>query len=262
MNPIILSTKPDISKLPGGWEPDEVPLLTETTSVKLISNPPSIILENVFSENECSSLIALMDRSPNIEPVTVQGRKITKEESIGSVRTTIWSVQLAEQIWHKIKKYIPERIMDEKTPTDWWQNDKNRRHWKPIMCSPISRFMKYEKEGQHYPHYDVGFIYGDDAIRTLQSVVIYLTTSKEGGATRFIKDGQKNLPVWKHNQDDWTREAKDEEVINQAAAIIGNVLIFDHGLCHDVKTHLDKEPRIIIRTDIIFEAINNLDVTH
>ncbi len=257
MNPIIVSTKPPISKLPGGWEPQGVPSLTEATSIKLLSEPPFMILENAFSQKECAALIDLMNQSPNIEPVTVQGRKITKEEAVGSVRTTIWSVSLGEQIWNKIKNYIPERTMNKKSPTDWWQGDKTRTRWRPIMCSPISRFMKYESGGQHYPHYDVGFIYADDSIRTLQSVVIYLTTSKKGGATRLIHDNQEQLPVWEYNQEDWTREARDNEVIGQADAVTGNVLIFDHGLCHDVKIHLDEEPRIIIRTDVIFEAVKN-----
>ncbi len=255
MNPLILTSKPIMSKLPGGWEPREVPILDNAKHATSHISPLTTIVENLFSIRECEQLIALFESAPQFSAVGIQGKPIEGDEVVGSIRATLWSTELAEQIWKKIKPYISERKMDEKSTTDWWQGDKNRTQWRPVMCSPIFRFMKYGREGKHLPHYDNGFIYSDDTLRTLQSVVIYLTSSKIGGSTRMIFDNQQNLPIWNRNHDDWFREARADEVVCQAFAIAGNTLIFDHKICHDVKTHEDNEPRIIIRTDIIFEAI-------
>ncbi|MES2824102.1 MAG: 2OG-Fe(II) oxygenase [Pseudomonadota bacterium] len=254
MNSLILTSKPIMSQLPGGWEPREVPKLDKAKHAASHISPLMTIVEHLFSIHECEQLIALFARAPQFFPVGVQGKPIMDNEVVGSTRATLWSVELAKQIWEKIKPYVSERKMDEKSATDWWQGDKERRQWQPVMCSPIFRFMKYECEGKHLPHYDNAFIYSDDSLRTLQSVVIYLTSSRIGGETRMISDDQQNLPIWSRNHDDWFREARADEVICQARAIAGNALIFDHKICHDVQTHADKEPRIIIRTDIIFEA--------
>jgi hypothetical protein len=256
MKTILNSTKPDLDKLPGGWEPEKVPFLPDQTIIKKTNNNGSIILENVLSSFECSLLINLMTQSPKTEKVSIYGKKDNPDDRIGSSRTSIWSVALAEQIWQKIKDHLPYRTMNEFNYTDWWQGDSSRTHWQPVMCSPLFRFMKYENSGHHYCHYDAGFIYPDDSFRTLQSVVIYLTSCKKGGATRFVKDQQDHLPVWSRNQEDWTREALEEEVISRCEAKAGKILIFDHGICHDVERNLDEQPRIIIRTDIVFKAVN------
>ena len=111
--------------------------------------------------------------------------------------------------------------------------------------------MKYENSGQHYAHYDAGFIYPDNRYRTLKSMVIYLTTN-EGAATRFIKDGQDNLAIWDRKHEDWDREVNDDEIIAKSECIQGNILIFDHRLCHDVQKYLGTDPRIIIRGDVVY----------
>jgi hypothetical protein len=141
--------------------------------------------------------------------------------------------------------------------TDWWQGDKLRTIWYPVGFSPMLRFMRYDSGGQHYAHYDAGFIYPNDNYRTLQSVVIYLTTNTDGGATRFIEDNQMHLPVWERNHQDWTREVQPSEVLYSSQPQMGKMLIFDHRLCHDVEMYRGNDPRIIIRGDIVFQAKPN-----
>lgn len=258
LDEVYASAKPDISKLPGGWEPDAklVPHLDNTPKVTHLGNT-ALVIKNALSSGDCEALISLMNQSSRIEEVSVQGRKDVPEDRVGSVRTTIWSPQLALQLWKKISPEIREDtavIMYSDWPTDWWQGDRNRHVWWPVGLSPIFRFMRYESGGQHYAHYDAGFIYPDDNYRTLRSVVIYLTTNTEGGATRFIEDGQDEIPIWDRNHDDWTREVKPKEVLAKVQPIKGNILIFDHRLCHDVELYTGKSPRIIIRADILYKS--------
>jgi hypothetical protein len=256
---IIVNTKPPIDKLPGGWEPTAVPQLSlENIGQAQYTAPYNIVVvEQLFSPEECEMLIDLMNHAPQLQPVNTQGKNVEPNQEIGSYRASIWSPKLAADIWIKLAPYLATMYAQPCTSTDWWQGDKDRHYWHPVGCSPLLRFMKYENNGSHLPHYDVGFIYPDDNYRTLQSVVVYLTTSKNGGATRFIRDDQGFLPVWQRNHDDWETTADPERIYRESAAITGNVLIFDHGKCHDVTAHLDDEPRIIIRMDIVFKAIAN-----
>lgn len=264
MKDFLTSTKPDPNKLPGFWEPSKLSIPELDRGMKFkeldgINSTDAFILENVLSEKECSALINLMNRSPNFENVGVQGMKDKKDEKMGSVRTSIWSPELAEQIWNKIKfvmQHENQYIMTgQNVATDWWQTsiDIIYMNYYFIACavSPLLRFMKYEKGGTHFPHYDAGFIYPDESKRTLKSMVIYLTTNK-GCATRFIKDKQNNIPIWKRNHDDWNRTPKNSEIIAKSDSVQGNVLIFNHRLCHDVEKYLGDGPRIIIRGDIVY----------
>lgn len=257
MKNIIYTTHPDMSKVPGGWEPKFDIELSQINSCHTQTPYTRVhVLKNILSPEECDEIVKNFMQSPNFEKVSIQGRKDTPDDRTGSVRTTAWCPKFAEELWDKKLSNVifNSTTFTDTTPTDWWQGDKERKNWRAVGVSPMLRFMKYEKDGQHYAHYDAGFIYPDDKFRTLYSMVIYLTTNKQGGSTRFIKDGQDLLKVWERSHEDWTREAKDSEVICQSSPIQGNILIFPHRLCHDVEKYLGDTPRIIIRGDILFEA--------
>jgi hypothetical protein len=271
---IINTAKPDIGKLPGGWEPDfNIRLNGNDKDYEGVwqkrtiaeSNPNIVslldrqihVFNDILEDWECDFIVESFMKSPNFENVSVQGRKDIPDDRVGSIRTTAWCPQFAQELWKRKFEMMmfPYVVCSNSTPTDWWQGNDKRLIWQPIGLSPMMRFMKYQKDGQHYAHYDAGFIYPNDNYRTLYSMVIYLTTNEEGGATRFIEDGQDGKNTWDRIHDDWTREARTDEVIFSSKAIKGNVLIFPHRLCHDVEKYLGDSPRIIIRTDILFEAI-------
>ena len=103
----------------------------------------------------------------------------------------------------------------------------------------------------------MGFDY-PDARRSLMSLVFYLTSTPEGagGRTRLVRDGQASLPVWQRRHCDWTREFADDEVILGVTPLRGSAFIFDHRLCHDVEAYTGDVPRIIVRGDLVFEALD------
>lgn len=254
---VILSTKPDMNSLPGGWDIKTDVILNEETDVrvnKLFSN--AYVIENLFSDDECDVLIDLFINSGISHPVSIQGRKDIVDDRMGSLRATGWSVHLAEQFWKKISKLMKPRIVEDTTPTDWWQGfDGNApRTWYPFGVTPMMRFMKYQSNGQHYAHYDAGYIYPDIRYRSLLSFVLYLTTNSESGSTRFIDDAQSDKPVWERNHEDWTREVREDEIIASVRPKKGSMLIFDHRLCHDVEKYDGPGDRIIIRGDILYTS--------
>lgn len=251
---LIISSKPNLSRLPAGWEPESIPELNDAAIPVMQVNPLASVIDNLLSDAECEILIQLMQSAPHLAAVNYQGNPKQESENIGSVRVNLWSPELSESIWKKISPYIDPIHADENTLTDWWQGNSDRRIWKPIAISPLMRFMRYEKHGKHLPHYDAGFIYPDDNLRGLVSLIIYLTSHENGGETRMINDSQRGA-IWHRNHDDWNREAIDSEVTYSCKPKAGRALLFLHRECHDVAEYRGDTPRIIIRTDILFEAV-------
>ena len=249
---IVHTNKPDMNKLPGGWTTDvNIDFEKTNTYVNLHKVDDSLIysIDNLISENDCQTLIDLMMKN-KLSPVTIQGRQDFIDDRIGSVRATCWSETIADSLYNKLRKFLFTRSFNQYTATDWWQGDK-KEYWSPVGVSPMLRFMKYEKHGQHYAHYDAGYL--SPSYRTLMSFVIYLTTNENGGCTRFINDKQDQLPIWERTHLDWLREATDDEVLLKVSPKAGRILLFDHRLCHDVEAYLGDNDRIIIRGDIIFK---------
>lgn len=256
MESIIYSTKPDMDKLPGGWDPGKEEIKFMQPKGFCVSKPlddyEAYVVGGLFNYADCDKLISFFGNAGVSEGVSVQGLKDVPDDRIGSVRTTAFCATLAEKLWSKMAPFYKTRYMDDYTPTDWWQHGK-KKVWKPVAVSPMLRFMKYSAGGQHYAHYDAGYIYPDTDYRSLMSFVLYLTTN-DTGATRIIQDNQSKIPVWDRKHDDWSVQAKSSEVLFESRPFKGNLFTFDHRICHDVDVFEGPE-RIIIRGDIIFKAV-------
>ncbi len=221
-------------------------------------HPYARVLPGVLSAEDCSALIAAMVASGAEEPVSVSGHP--GDTSVGSVRATAWAPQLASRLWAKIRGGVEAlRTTDRDTPTDWFALGERRAHrrWRAVGVGPVLRFMRYEAGGRHAAHYDAGFDY-PDARRSLMSLVFYLTTVEPGagGRTRIVDDGQGALPIWRRAHHDWTREVRDDEVLVGVRPQAGSALLFDHRLCHDVERHRGEGSRVIVRGDVIYEALD------
>jgi hypothetical protein len=252
---LIAASKPDMNRLVAGWEPKTIPDLSDVVTPVLKQNSQALVIDNLLSHSECNQLIQLMQSSPVLAPVNYQGNPKQPGENTGSLRVNIWSQELAEKIWKKFSGHIQPVTADDLTLTDWWQGDLSRNCWRPVAISPLLRFMRYEKEGLHLPHYDAGFIYPDDNLRSLLSLIIYLTPHSHGGETRMIDDGQQG-PVWQRDHSDWSCKANSNQVLMSCQPVTGRALLFLHRQCHDVAEYHGNESRVIIRTDVIFEAVS------
>lgn len=250
---------PGEGKLPGEWSPPDFAFRTfpKNCPVTPLVGEARII-QGLLSAEECHDLIRIMPTT--LTPVSVSGHVSADSMEIGSRRATAWGPRLGDAFWAKLAPYVPKvREMSDTTSTDWWStpNRTGHRRWAACGVSPVLRFMRYEAGGEHNTHYDAGYDYPNDPRRTLMSFVAYLSGDPTaGGATRFIEDGQGHLPVWARNHDDWTRRAREDEVIGSSLPVAGNVLFFDHRQAHDVSAYKGSVPRIIIRGDIIFTALS------
>ncbi len=175
-------------------------------------------------------------------------------DPIGSYRTSMYSPELADILWQRIKPFFSEsRKFDEYATTDWNEHEE----WKAVGINPAFRYIWYEKGGDLVVHYDAGYNPQDGKTHSMLSLVIYLTDGdlEFGGATRFIKDPQLSLKYSERDFSDWSREARQDEVLSVINPEKGKLLIFDHRLLHDAEIWSGPHPRVIIRTDIMFEKV-------
>jgi NAD+ synthetase len=249
--------RPPAEAVPASWEPPHIPLdapvLPDATALPISGFALSV--EGVLSRRDCERLQASMAASARAEPVGVTG--VRGSYGVGSFRATAWSQALASSLWRRLASVVPSvRFLDERAPTEAFATATRTGHraWRVVGLSPLLRFMRYEPGGRHWCHYDAGYDYGDGR-RTLLSVVFYLSDASSGGATRFVRDGQEHLPVSARDFADWTRDARDDEVVAAVQPRAGSALIFDHRLCHDVQLWPGPGPRVIIRADVVYEAI-------
>jgi NAD+ synthetase len=220
----------------------------------------AVLARDVLSDADCDRLIEAMRAHADPVPVGVTG--VRSSAGIGSVRATAWSPELADQLWTRVRLVAPSmRFLDPTSPTDGHATADRTGHrtWRVVGLSPVLRFMRYERGGRHLTHHDAGFDYGDGR-RTLVSVVLYLTGDPDrddgaGGATRLVRDGQEHLAVWDRDLRDWDRDTRPDEVLVAVRPERGAALLFDHGIGHDVERWEGPSPRIVIRADVVYEAV-------
>ena len=211
-------------------------------------------ISNLLDQDECDFLINSINKELKI-PVGLDGRMNSLDSnpgSIGSYRSTTVNLQLAELIWAQIKKSLPRfKLLDQKGFTDGSYHPV----WRAIGVNPVLRFISYKNQGELIPHYDAGYDFQDDRRYTLMSFIIYLNDAPTqlGGATRFIRDPQRHLPITERNFADWNMNANDFEVLTTVQPKAGSAIIFDHRLLHDCQTWHGDSDRVILRTDLIFE---------
>jgi NAD+ synthetase len=209
-------------------------------------------LDPILSEEECSEILKAIQARDWI-PAGIDGMKLpTKDAPVGSSRMSFYSLSFANALWRRISPHMNAiRTFDEYCFTDF----KQHALWRAVSVSPLFRVIKYDKGGYLIPHYDSPYEYSTST-KTLMSVVIYLTEQtdeKSGGRTRFILDRQRYLPQQERVYKDIMSKPQANEVLHTVAGSTGSVLIFDHRILHDCEELIGNEPKIILRTDIVFE---------
>jgi NAD+ synthetase len=250
--------RPAPGVLPGAWDPPALALSVADTfpRARRLAVPGfALYADGVLSTMDCQRLCAALEASGRAEPVGVTG--LRNSYGIGSMRATAFSPELARALFERLLPVLPSvRFLDAYAATDAFATATRSGHrsWRLVGLSPLLRFMRYDPGGRHLCHYDAGFDYGDGR-RSLLSVVFYLTCAERGGATRLVRDGQESRASYSRDFSDWTRDTHDEEVIARVPARTGRALVFDHRLCHDVERWEGPGARVIVRADVVYEAI-------
>lgn len=183
-------------------------------------------------------------------PVGVDGvlSHYTPGDRIGSWRASCFEPRLADVIFNRLKTVLPSVWEFDGFTTENAPFSK----WKFVGVNPLFRFIKYKQGGSLIPHFDRAFDQGDT--RTLASLVTYFThTSENNGRTRFIEDDFSNVLVVDKDLDDAEDFASTDSVYYAGNAVAGDAIVFDHCVLHDSEDHTGVKPKIIARSDLVFE---------
>ncbi|MCW3053809.1 MAG: hypothetical protein JWN14_2979 [Chthonomonadales bacterium] len=216
-------------------------------------------LHGVLRLEEAAALNAALEEIAWV-PVGISGKRQEyrpETDVIGSWRATTYNPALARTLWNRIGSLLDSpRIMDASTPTDW----DGTQVWRAVGVNPLLRLIRYQSGGALIPHYDAPFVYHEGK-RTLVSVILYLDMGgSEGGATRFVRDPQADLPVSERNLDDWPRFAEEAEIQHTVRPGAGDCLVFDHRILHDAEAYTGSGHKLILRTDVIFERCGTVPI--
>lgn len=217
------------SKLPVGKFEYENILLSKTEivieSLKKIEN--AFIIKNILSVKDRQFLVELYSKQNKV-PVGENGivSSYKKGDKICSYRATLFSNNLATQLFEKIKHSIPV--------------------FSGYEASGINesfRFIEYMDNGILIPHYDEGYTNKNNET-SLLTIVLYIE-QQEKGYTEFVKEYRKQ-----EDYSDWNRMAKANEIIETAKTTSGDCLLFPHKTLHQGSETIGK--KIIVRSDIMY----------
>ncbi|BFZ04885.1 hypothetical protein BsWGS_07926 [Bradybaena similaris] len=177
----------------------------------------AFLLHNVLTEEECKNFIQETENLGYI-PALLNiggGRETLMTDVRNSKRCIIDSVPYVDELWARIKQFIPPVF-------------KKRR---VLGLNERLRFLRYDAGDYFKPHFD-GTYLRDNGERSLITFQLYLNEGFEGGATTFIGVHDDLVPVIPKT---------------------GSVLIFEHEICHE-GSELISGRKYTVRTDIMCSA--------
>ena len=193
-------------------------------------NKFAIILDNVFSKEECDNLIKLSEEIPEnyeIAKISYDDEQIIDTNYRNNKRWLNFDKKLAETFFEKIKSHIPIEFEGN-----------------PVSClNERLSFLKYSPGEYFKAHEDGCYIRPDNSEISYITVQIYLNDLKEedGGSTTFIKDAYNKI-------------YQDYSVIPK----VGRVLLFEHEIEHEGSI-LNNGLKYCIRTDVMYSIINIIE---
>jgi hypothetical protein len=192
----------------------------------------AVVLDNVFTEEECQQLIDLTEQR-GYSPALVGQQQVRVVQQRNNSRCMIDDQKLADQIYERIKDYIP---------TTWLGS-------KRLRLNERLRFLKYYPNEYFKPHNDGIYVSEDGTQCSYVTIHLYLNTvpKKDGGATTFTT---APLTYGRHVH-------KNHQVTNQIDSlavhpVVGRVLIFEHHLEHEGSV-LNKGVKYTMRTDVMYD---------
>jgi hypothetical protein len=189
----------------------------EIKVIDLKFNKFAIILDNVFSKEECESLIRFSEEKPEnyeIAKVDYDDEQIIDTTYRNNKRWLYFNKVMADTFYEKVKSYIPIEFEGN-----------------PVSClNERLSFLKYSTGEYFRAHEDGYYIRPDESEMSYITVQIDLNDVHEehGGATTFIENSYSVIPK------------------------VGRVLLFEHNIEHEGSI-LNNGVKYCIRTDVMYK---------
>ena len=207
--------------------------------LKKVNGESIFRLKNFLSSDEVTSLISSVDSHPQV-PVGRDGyvKNYQAGDDVCSLRSTIYSEDLSGIFYERLRHCVFDRNNIYVSSACVFY---------PVGVNPAMRFIDYPGGGWLVPHYDFPYKASENEM-SLLSLVVFLTSNDEGGATRFVKEYRDG------DDSDWSRKAEEREILMTLNPEAGDAILFPHHLLHEGQ--LTKERKVILRTDIMYQGAN------
>eukprot|EP00296_Roombia_truncata_P008157 JP446633.1.p1 GENE.JP446633.1~~JP446633.1.p1 ORF type:complete len:221 (-),score=47.43 JP446633.1:299-919(-) len=176
-------------------------------------------IDNVFSKEECEEMMKLTEEI-GYEPALVNiggGRQMLMNDVRNNMRCIVDSQERAEEIWKRIKPFVPSTF----------------RGRKALGLNERLRFLRYDPGEMFASHFD-GCYQRENGERSYVTVQLYLNEGFRGGETTFLGRG-----------------SQFEEC--HCVPRTGMVLVFQHNLFHQGSAVVEGR-KYCVRTDIMYAA--------
>ena len=231
----------ECAALTDALEPEPPPI-----SVRPLASPlDGAILRNVLSAAECERLVACSDSLGYSFWDPDEKRKDFRSADTVEAH----SHELAAALWARIAPHVRglSRVeVSEEQPR--WEREIDGS-WTCCGVNPELLFGRYGAGGHFSPHTDGNTVVSFNH-RSLYSMIVYLNTCAEGGATRMLVLEEGDA----FDTDEQGRfRAKDANVVDSCPVEAGSVLLFYQNIVHEGEPVGVGHSKYIIRTDLMFQ---------
>lgn len=207
--------------------------------------PDLIKVQNMLTESDVNILTEFFNQgNDHSYYYTDRDGSLSPEKSF-SKRKSLYSEHLSKIIFERLNPHL-DKILKLKNSDLEFEELKYNTLWTPVSISPYFRFIEYTKNGELIPHYDTPHKYDSETF-TLKTLVLSLTTNKEGATEFYFEDC-----IDYKDYDDLILKDPVTKYEHES----GSMLMFDHRVLHQVKPIKKDETKLIIRTDLIYKRID------
>lgn len=211
---------------------------------KLVAPLDGVILRNVLSKEECTSLVA----SSRGMGYSFWDPDEKRRDFRSADTVEVHSKALAKILWDRILPYIAEltRVQVEESQARWEREIDG--DWTAYGVNHDLLFGRYGEGGHFSPHTD-GNTVVDFNNRSLYSVIVYLNDCADGGSTRMLvlEEGDSFC-----TDASGRFRGREENVVDSCPVEAGSVLLFYQNIVHEGEPVGSGSTKYIIRTDLMF----------
>ena len=178
-----------------------------------VEQPLAWTVEDVLREERCRALVARIDEeNPQVAPITTADGFVMRTDIRNNERIVFDDEALATEIYAQLLPGLPKTIFGRV----------------PVGNNERFRCYRYKPGMQFKMHRDGAFVRNDDEASAL-TVLVYLNSEFEGGATRFF----------------------EVDLVVQGRP--GLALLFQHRLLHEGEV-VTAGAKYVLRTDVMYRS--------
>ncbi|OJJ97532.1 hypothetical protein ASPACDRAFT_123463 [Aspergillus aculeatus ATCC 16872] len=216
------------------------------------------IIDNVFTEAECTELLRLAEAStltatsqtPQWERAMLNvgaGEQVLRPDTRNCGRIILDAPELAQKLGDRILPFLRDEFGLDVLEKDAWRVTlQTRRRYQLTRLNERLRFLRYQGGEFFRPHWDGWYTTPDRRERSFFTVHVYLNGEGEGdeglvgGATSFVR----RLEV----------EREEDEVV-KVLPKVGSVLVFQQNDLLHAGEPVVRGVKYTLRTDVMYSEI-------